>query len=105
MSAPSADDFLRIGPHVRVLPIIHGSGDFAVCVRDELLAHPCDCLAVPLPPSFQTAVEAAIGQLPIVSAVVQRSEAGRLLLRPHRPLSGRHRRPARRPGRNTSRAP
>ena len=34
---PTADDFLRIGPNVRVLPIIHGSGDFAIRVREELL--------------------------------------------------------------------
>src|SRR5256885_1483503 len=72
MSTPSADDFLRIGPHVRVLPIIHGSGDFAVCVRDQVLAHPCDCLAVPLPPSFQSEVESAVTRLPVISAVVQR---------------------------------
>src|SRR2546429_414592 len=68
----SADEFLRIGPRIRVLPIIHGAGDFAVCVRDELLARPYDCLAVPLPPSFQEDVEEAIRKLPIISAVVQR---------------------------------
>ena len=33
----TADDFLRIGPRIRVLPIIHGSGDFAIQVREELL--------------------------------------------------------------------
>ncbi|MBX6312179.1 MAG: hypothetical protein IRY99_04560 [Isosphaeraceae bacterium] len=69
---PSADDFLAIGPRIRVLPIIHGSGDFAIAVREELLARPYDCLAVPLPPSFQEDVEAAVEHLPIVSAVVQR---------------------------------
>ena len=69
---PSADDFLRIGPRVRVLPIIHGSGDFAIRVREELLARPYDCVAVPLPPSFQDDVEAAIERLPAISVVVQR---------------------------------
>ena len=69
---PTADDFLRIGPRVRVLPIIHGSGDFAIRVREELLARPYDCLAVPLPPSFQDDVEAAIERLPAISVVVQR---------------------------------
>jgi hypothetical protein len=73
---PSADDFLTIGPHVRVLPIIHGSGDFAVRVREELLARPYDCLAVPLPPSFQEEVEAAVERLPAISAVVQRDADG-----------------------------
>ena len=39
MSIPraTADDFLTIGPRIRVLPIIHGSGDFAIQVREELL--------------------------------------------------------------------
>ena len=72
---PSADDFLRIGPRVRALPIIHGSGDFAIRVREELLSRPYDCLAVPLPPSFQEDVEAAVDRLPAVSVVV-RPDAG-----------------------------
>src|SRR3954467_10053710 len=68
---PTADDFLRIGPRVRVLPIIHGSGDFAIRVREELLAKPYDCVAVPLPPSFQDDVEEAIERLPTISVVAQ----------------------------------
>jgi hypothetical protein len=72
MSKPTAADFLRISPRIRVLPIVHGSGDFAVRVRAELLERPCDCLAVPLPPSFQDDVESAITRLPVVSCVVQR---------------------------------
>src|SRR4051812_17954997 len=71
-----AEEFLRIGPRIRVLPIIHGAGDFAVCVREELLARPYDCLAVPLPPSFQEDVEEAIRRLPVISAVVQRDGMG-----------------------------
>jgi hypothetical protein len=72
----AADDFLTIGPRVRVLPIIHGSGDYAIRVREELLSRPYDCLAVPLPPSFQDEVEAAVEQLPAVSVVVQRDAGG-----------------------------
>jgi hypothetical protein len=53
------------------MPIIHGSGDFAVQVREEMLSRPYDCLAVPLPPSFQDEVEAAVDQLPAISVVVQ----------------------------------
>src|SRR3954470_6665225 len=75
-SRPTADDFLRIGPRVRVLPIIHGSGDCAIRVREELLARPYDCLAVPLPPSFRDEVEAALEHLPGISAVVQRDADG-----------------------------
>src|SRR3954454_9188189 len=70
-SKPSSNDFLRIGPRIRCLPIIHGSGDFAIRVRDELLSRPYDCVAVPLPPSFQEDVEAAIEHLPAISAVAQ----------------------------------
>ena len=67
----TSDTFLTIGPKIRVMPIIHGSGDFAIRVREELLARPYDCLAVPLPPSFQEEVESAVERLPIVSIVVQ----------------------------------
>ena len=67
----SSDDFLTISPRIRVLPIIHGSGDFAVQVREELLSRPYDCVAVPLPPSFQEEVEAAVDRLPAISVVVQ----------------------------------
>ena len=67
----TADDFLTISPRVRVLPIIHGSGDFAIRVREELLSRPYDCLAVPLPPSFQDDVEECIERLPTISVVAQ----------------------------------
>ncbi len=53
------------------MPIIHGSGDFAIQVREELLKRPYDCVAVPLPPSFQDEVETAVEQLPVISVVVQ----------------------------------
>src|SRR6516162_4237367 len=71
-SRASADDFLRIGPRIRVLPIIHGSGDYAIRVRAEMLERLYDCLAVPLPPSFQEEVETAVLRLPAISAVLQR---------------------------------
>ena len=71
VSPITADDFLTISPRIRVMPIIHGSGDFAIQVREELLSRPYECVAVPLPPSFQEEVEAAIEQLPAISVVVQ----------------------------------
>jgi hypothetical protein len=72
MSAPpSTDDFLAISERIRVMPIIHGSGDFAIQVREELLKRPYDCVAVPLPRSFQDHVETAIEWLPKISMVVQ----------------------------------
>jgi len=72
MSTSSSDDFLRMGPRIRVLPIIHGSGDYAVRVRADMLERRFDCLAVPLPPSLQGDVEEAIENLPAISAVLQR---------------------------------
>src|SRR6185437_13257464 len=71
---PTADDFLKIGDRIRVLPIVHGSGDCAIRAREELLSRPYDCLAVPLPPSFQDDVEAAVEELPAISVVVQLEE-------------------------------
>jgi hypothetical protein len=68
---PSSDEFLKIGPRIRTLPIIHGSGDFAIRVREELLERSYDCVAVPLPPSFQDDVEEAIERLPSISVVTQ----------------------------------
>src|SRR5690606_29218300 len=50
---------------------IHGSGDFAVEVRRVMLSEQFDCLAVPLPPSFQADVERAIEFLPSITAVLQ----------------------------------
>ena len=64
-------DFLKISDRIHVLPIIHGSGDFAIEVRRVMLGQKFDCLAVPLPPSFQHDVEKAIDFLPSITAVLQ----------------------------------
>ena len=64
-------DFLQLSPRLWVLPVIHGSGDISIEVRRVMLAQSFDCLAVPLPPSFQEHVEEAIGCLPQMSLVVQ----------------------------------
>jgi hypothetical protein len=64
-------DFLTISPKISVAPVIHGSGDCAVEVRRLMLAEHFDCLAVPLPESFQQEVERGIDYLPSISLVVQ----------------------------------
>ena len=64
-------EFLQISPRISVAPVLHGSGDFAVEVRRIMLSHKFDCLAVPLPPSFQDDVERGIEFLPHITAVVQ----------------------------------
>src|SRR5439155_8551784 len=53
------------------LPVIHGSGDFAVAVRRLMLEEAFDCVAVPLPPSFQADVERGIEMLPSPTIVTQ----------------------------------
>ena len=65
-------DVLKIGPHVTALPVVHGSGDFSWEVRRFMMAGDFDCLAVPLPGSFQDTVEQAILTLPMPSVVFQR---------------------------------
>ena len=62
----------QVGPGVTLYPVVHGSGDSAVEVRRLMLSHKFDCLAVPLPPSFQSEVESAVELLPRISVVLQR---------------------------------
>ena len=64
-------DVLKISDKITCLPVIHGSGDFALAVRIKMLAERFDCLAVPLPQSFQSNVEEAIYSLPKPTVVTQ----------------------------------
>jgi hypothetical protein len=64
-------EVLRIGTKIAILPVIHGSGQFALTVRRWMLEHDFDCVAVPLPESFRDAVEAAVLELPRPSIVIQ----------------------------------
>ncbi|MEW6751707.1 MAG: hypothetical protein AB1505_12140 [Candidatus Latescibacterota bacterium] len=66
---------LDLSRRLTVLPVVHGSAQFALEVRRRLHEQPCDCLAVPLPPSFAAAVEQGVGLLPRVSLAVQ-ADAG-----------------------------
>ncbi len=66
-----SSEFLKISPRITVVPIIHGSGDCALEVRRVMLEQKFDCLAVPLPPSFQKDVEEAIDHLPAITLVTQ----------------------------------
>jgi hypothetical protein len=65
-------ELLKIGPHVTALPVVHGNGDFAWEVRRTMMAQQFDCLAVPLPESFQESVEESILKLPRPGMVAQR---------------------------------
>ena len=76
MTKPLQDiSFLKIGPHVTALPVVHGSGDFAWEVRRIMSGTKFDCLAVPLPASFQHETEQAILDLPALGVVVQNDYA------------------------------
>ncbi len=70
------DPALQIGPHVTALPVVHGSGDFAWEIRRLMMLYDYDCLAVPLPPSFQAAVCQQITRLPVPSITIQRDGNG-----------------------------
>lgn len=63
---------LRLDERTTVLPIIHGSGQFAWLTRRFLLEHQFDCVAVPLPESFRVPVEEGVLELPKPSIVIQR---------------------------------
>lgn len=63
---------LSLTDRITVLPVVHGSGDFAVEVRRLMLSHSFDCLAVPLPESFRIETEEAVEWLPNISIVLQR---------------------------------
>ncbi len=66
------DDVLKLGPRIHAIPVVHGSGDFAWELRRLMLSVRHDCLAVPLPPSFQAAVERGVAQLPRLSVAYAR---------------------------------
>lgn len=66
----TAEQVLRLSSRIHILPILHANGDMAQEVRETLIAGSFDCLAVPLPPSYEPALEQAIEHLPAVSLVV-----------------------------------
>jgi hypothetical protein len=68
-----SNDVLKLSPRITLMPVIHGSGDFALEVRRWMLEHKHDCIAVPLPSSFQEDVETAIMSLPSPTVVIQRA--------------------------------
>jgi hypothetical protein len=74
-AAPDRGVF-QFSERITAFPVVHGSGDFAQEVRRVLLSRPFDCVAVPLPPSFQREVERAIDLLPQVHIVAQSASQG-----------------------------
>ena len=68
-------DSLQVDETLTLLPVVHGNASYAVAVRRFLLDHSFDCIAIPLPYSFQSAVIAGVEQLPTPNAVVQVSSS------------------------------
>ncbi|MCA9080259.1 MAG: hypothetical protein KDA58_06845 [Planctomycetaceae bacterium] len=62
---------LKLSDRISLVPVIHGSGDFAIELRRLMLGEKFDCLAVPLPPSFAASVEMGVGHLPQVTIALQ----------------------------------
>ena len=81
---------LDLSSRLSALPIIYGSGDFALETRRRLLAMAPDCVAVALPPSFADSVEEGVARLPQISLALQReiSLAGEYNFVPIDPCQG-----------------
>ncbi|GJL78267.1 MAG: hypothetical protein NPINA01_12560 [Nitrospinaceae bacterium] len=60
-------DIFTISDKIRVLPVVHGSGNYTTQVREAILSTGGDCLAVALPPEFQSTVEQGLNRLPAVT--------------------------------------
>lgn len=64
-------EILKFSPRITCLPVVHGSGDFAVEVRRVMFSESFDCVAVPLPESFRESVESGIDSLPQITIAIQ----------------------------------
>jgi hypothetical protein len=69
-------DIFTLNKRVRLIPVIHGSGNFSREIGKILLQSTCDCLAVSLPPEFQSSVENGIHKLPYISVSCQQENGG-----------------------------
>src|SRR5690348_9612359 len=61
----------KFSERITCLPVIHGSGEFALQVRRTMMDDRFDCVAIPLPPSFKQDVETAVVHLPAITMVTQ----------------------------------
>lgn len=76
----------ELSEKVQLLPVIHGSGNFTREVRQRILSSGCDCLAVCLPPEFQTTVEEGLQKLPYISISALEESEGTLSYVPIDPV-------------------
>lgn len=71
---------------VELLPVIHGSGNFTREVRQRVLSSGCDCLAVCLPPEFQTTINQGLQKLPYITVSALEESEGTLSYVPIDPV-------------------
>ena len=90
MTSNTNDDIFRVSDKIRVLPVVHGSGNYTRQVRQRLLSSGCDCLAVALPPEFQPNVEQGLDLLPTVTVSCLEEADGTQSYVSHRPQSACH---------------
>ena len=76
----------ELSDRVQLLPVVHGSGHFTREVRQRILTSGCDCVAVCLPPEFQTTVEQGIEKLPYISVSALEESEGTLSYVPIDPV-------------------
>ena len=68
-------EIFYLSEKIRFLPVIHGSANFTHIIRDRLLSSSTDCVAVSLPPEFQTTVEDGINRLPLITLCSQKESS------------------------------
>ena len=70
------NEIFRLSNHIHFLPVVYGSASFSREIRNYILSEKCDCLAVALPPEFQTSVEEGIDLLPQITLSTQQEKDG-----------------------------
>lgn len=72
------NEIFKLSDHIHFLPVVHGCASFSREIRNNILSEKCDCLAVALPPEFQTSVEEGIDLLPQITLSTQQETDGGL---------------------------
>ena len=72
------NDIFKLSDKIHFLPVVHGCGSFSREIRNRILSEKCNCLAVALPPEFQTSVEQGIDLLPQITLSTQQETDGGL---------------------------
>jgi len=83
------EETIPIAPGVRALPIVHGSAEFSVLLRQIFLAQPPAALAVEIPEDMKAQLREVLpsaDQIPIISFNDQHGLAAHFILEPLEPI-------------------